>query len=98
MAVITTKVEKYDTNLNGVVKVEGKDYSFENLIKDETVEVELSKDKSKVILKRILSESKYRVKPNCSIYNKCGGCNLSGSYRDSHYQQPSAIAVRHCCD
>ena len=76
MAVITTKVEKYDTNLNGVVKVEGKEYSFDNLIKDETVEIEVSKDKSKVIFKKIIDESKHRIKPNCSIYNKCGGCNL----------------------
>ena len=39
MAVITTKVEKYDTNLNGVVKVEGKEYSFENLIKKDNCKI-----------------------------------------------------------
>ena len=76
MPIIKTKVEKYDSNLKGVVFCNNKEYSLENLIKDEEVEIEIAKDSSRVSLKRILKESCNRVKPDCPIYSKCGGCNL----------------------
>lgn len=76
MPLVKTIVEKYDNNLKGVVFYNNKEYSLDNLIKDEEVEIEISKDTSKVLLKRILKESQSRIKPECGIYNKCGGCNL----------------------
>ena len=76
MPIIKTIVEKYDNNLKGVVFYNNKEYSLPNLIKDEEVELEVSKDSSRVVVKKILKESPNRIKPACGIYNKCGGCNL----------------------
>lgn len=76
MPLVKTKVEKYNSDLKGVVAYNNKEYVLDNLIKDEEVEFEISKDSNKVILKRILKESPNRVKPKCDIYNKCGGCSL----------------------
>lgn len=76
MPIINTKVVKYNNDLQGTVIIDGKEYSFDNLVKDEQVEIEISKDKSRVSVKRICTSSPNRVKPVCGIYNKCGGCSL----------------------
>lgn len=76
MPIINTKVIKYNNDLQGCVLIDGKEYAFDNLVKDELVEVEFSKDKSKFQVKRICDQSSNRVKPICGIYNKCGGCSL----------------------
>ena len=41
MPIIKTKVEKYDSNLKGVVICSNKEYSLDNLVKDEEVEIEI---------------------------------------------------------
>ena len=76
MPIINTKVVKYNNDLQGTVIIDGKEYSFDNLVQDEQVEIEISKDKSRVSVKRICTSSPNRVKPVCGIYNKCGGCSL----------------------
>ena len=76
MPTFNAKVVKYNNDLQGTVIIDGKEYSFDNLVKDEQVEIEMSKDKSRVTVKRICSSSPNRVKPNCGIYDKCGGCSL----------------------
>lgn len=76
MPLVKTKVEKYNNDLKGVVTYNNKEYALDNLILNEEVEIEISKDSKKVTLKRILKESPNRIKPKCGIYNKCGGCSL----------------------
>lgn len=76
MPLVKTKVEKYNSDLNGVVTYNNKEYALDNLIINEEVELEISKDSNKVTLKKILNESPNRVQPKCNIYNKCGGCSL----------------------
>ena len=76
MPQIKTKVEKYNNDLKGVVSYNNKDYALDNLIVGEEVELEISKDQSRVSLKKVLTESPNRIKPECGIYNKCGGCSL----------------------
>ena len=76
MPLVKTKIEKYNSDLKGVVTYNNKEYALDNLIINEEVELEISKDSNKVILKKILKESPSRVKQKCDIYNKCGGCSL----------------------
>ena len=76
MPLAKTKVEKYNSDLKGIISCNNKEYAHDNLIQDEEVEIEISKDANKVVLKRILKESSNRIKPECGIYNKCGGCSL----------------------
>ena len=76
MPQVKTKVEKYNNDLKGVISYNNKEYAIDNLIVGEEVELDISKDQSRVNLKKVLKESSNRVKPECGIYNKCGGCSL----------------------
>ena len=76
MPLVKTKIEKYNSDLKGVVTYNNKEYALDNLIINEEVELEISKDSNRVTLKKILKESPSRVQPKCDIYNKCGGCSL----------------------
>ena len=76
MPQVKTKVEKYNNDLKGVISYNNKEYAIDNLIVGEEVELDISKDQSRVNLKKVLKESSNRVKPKCGIYNKCGGCSL----------------------
>ena len=73
---ITTKVINYDSAFKGIIEVKGKNYKLDNVLKDEVVDIDISKDGKNVILKQIKTASSKRVKPVCPIYNKCGGCSL----------------------
>lgn len=73
---LTTKVTKYDAQFKGIVEVKNKEFSLDNVIKDETIEVDLSKDLTKINIKQIISKSDKRINPPCKIYDKCGGCSL----------------------
>ena len=63
----------------GIFDYEGKTYFVDDLLPDEKAIVETTfsfgKIKETKVLKR-LSDSKYRVKPLCKYYHKCGGCQL----------------------
>ena len=73
---ITSKVINYDTSFKGIIEVKGKTYKLDNVLKDEVVDVDITKDGKNAILKQIKIVSSKRVKPVCPIYNKCGGCSL----------------------
>lgn len=73
---ITSKVINYDTSFKGIIEVKGKTYKLDNVLKDEVVDVDITKDGKNAILKQIKTVSSKRVKPVCPIYNKCGGCSL----------------------
>ena len=63
----------------GIFDFEGKTYFVDDLLPDEKAIVETTfsfgKIKETKVIKR-LSDSKYRVKPLCKYYHKCGGCQL----------------------
>lgn len=72
---ITTKVLKYDSLFKGIIEVKGKEYKIDKVVKDEVLDIDLTKD-GKIIVKQIKETSKKRIKPSCEIYKKCGGCSL----------------------
>lgn len=76
MPLVKTTIEKYNTDLKGVIVYNNKEYALDNVIVGEEVEIEASKDLKRLSLKRVLKESSSRVKPQCGIYDKCGGCSL----------------------
>lgn len=76
MPLVKTTIEKYNSDLKGVIVYNNKEYALDNVIVGEEVEIEASKDLKRLSLKRVLKESSNRVKPQCGIYDKCGGCSL----------------------
>ena len=65
----------YNTELYGLVNIDGKNLPINNTIKGETIEVSLN-NKKNLKLEKVLEPSNYRITPPCNIYNKCGGCKL----------------------
>ena len=65
----------YNTELSGLVNIDGKILPINNTIKGETIEVSLN-NKKNLKLEKVLEPSNYRITPPCNIYNKCGGCKL----------------------
>lgn len=73
----TVKVDKYNKDLRGCVSINRNSYPVKGTILDELVEVEVISGKNKTVnLRKVVKPSKYRVKPLCPIYQKCGGCSL----------------------
>lgn len=73
----TVKVDKYNKDLRGCVSINRNSYPVKGTILDELVEVEVINGKNKTVnLRKVVKPSKYRVKPLCPIYQKCGGCSL----------------------
>ncbi|MFC3039183.1 23S rRNA (uracil(1939)-C(5))-methyltransferase RlmD [Virgibacillus xinjiangensis] len=62
----------------GIVQWEGKQLEIEHLLPGETAEITMSTSGRYVNseLKRIITPSKDRVRPICSYYYDCGGCQL----------------------
>lgn len=63
----------------GIAKIDGYTIFIKNALIGEKVKIKLIKANKnfgfgKIV--EIIKESKYRVKPFCSCYEKCGGCNL----------------------
>ena len=65
----------YNTELSGLVNIDGKNLPINNTIKGETIEVSLN-NKKNLKLEKVLEPSNYRITPPGNIYNKCGGCKL----------------------
>ncbi|CAK7035397.1 23S rRNA (uracil(1939)-C(5))-methyltransferase RlmD [Tissierella sp.] len=67
-----------DEEGKGIVKLKGKEFHIANLLEDETAIIEVVKNKNVETVKLIEmeEESKYRVKPSCPYFNKCGGCQI----------------------
>lgn len=76
----TVKVEKYNKDLRGCVNINHNIYPVNGTILDEVVEVEINNNKNNkfktINLRKVIKPSKYRIKPICPIYQKCGGCSL----------------------
>jgi len=63
----------------GVGKVEGFTVFVPGVIKGEKVRAKILKVDKKFAfgkLIEIIEKSKFRVKPKCDIYEKCGGCQI----------------------
>ncbi len=58
----------------GIIEIDKKKITVQNLLKDEEALVEVSKKEVKV--KQILTSSKERQKVNCHVYDRCGGCQM----------------------
>ena len=72
---INCKVIGYNDNLKGYVVIDDKEYSLNNVIKDELINLDLSKE-GKITRYFIKNKSINRINPPCNIYEKCGGCSL----------------------
>ena len=73
------KIEKYGTNGEGIALCNGKVVFVPFALKDEEVQLEISKDNksfSCAKLTQIISPSKNRVEPVCPYFAKCGGCQI----------------------
>lgn len=69
----------------GVGKINGKVVFIENLLIGETAECEIIKEEKNYYTAKavnILNPSPYRTKPDCPVYDKCGGCD----YRHASYE------------
>ncbi len=63
----------------GIVKHEGFCFFVKDCLPDEVIEahvVSLKKNYGFAIVKNFIEKSKSRVNPPCSVYKKCGGCQL----------------------
>lgn len=71
-------VKDYDLNLKGVVTINKKDYSLNNCILGETLDLETSGKFSNEKIDKVFIKSKSpnRIKPKCPIFISCGGCCL----------------------
>ena len=71
-----TKVIKYDEELKGIININNNEYHIPSVFINEEIDISFSKDKKSVILNKIITPSKERITPKCSICHKCGGCSL----------------------
>jgi len=72
------KIKDYDDNLKGLVVLNKKTFSLNNVIVGEDVDIETSgqKEKEKIEKVKLLTFSQSRIKPRCEVFLKCGGCTL----------------------
>lgn len=76
---------------HGVVKVEGKVCFVPFVCEDETVEIEVLKEKKHFSfgeVKRILKSSPDRIEPKCPYYGTCGGCQFQ------HIRYPQQLEIK----
>lgn len=71
--------ENYTHDGQGVVKADGYPIFVKGIIRGEKANIQIMKDKKTYAFGRIaelLEVSEHRVKPECPVYGKCGGCQL----------------------
>ncbi|MCR5605651.1 MAG: 23S rRNA (uracil(1939)-C(5))-methyltransferase RlmD, partial [Treponema sp.] len=79
---------------NCIGKINGKTVFVPYAIPGETLEVEITEEKQDYDMAKIVSivkASPHRVKPECPLYQKCGGCNMM--HIDKDYQRELRIGV-----
>ena len=74
----SVKPTYYDESLKAVVKLPKTKLTLSGAIVGELLNVETvgSYEKEKVQKIQIIEKSPFRVKPECKVYDKCGGCAL----------------------
>ena len=70
------KVDKLNDNFQYEYILNNKPYFISGVLQDEVIEVSINKEKRFIKVDKIIETSKHRIKPNCDIYDKCGGCKL----------------------
>lgn len=76
-AVVT--IESVDIEGKGIARIDGKAIFIPGVIPEETVEIEIYKQKPKFDLARVvklINPSLKRVTPECPNFGTCGGCSL----------------------
>lgn len=74
-----TKIIKLNHQGKGITYINDKITFVTNALKDEEVNIEITKENKKyneAIVTSYITSSPSRVTPACPYYNKCGGCNL----------------------
>ena len=73
------KIEKLDHQGRGIGYLEDKIVFVDNSLPGEMVEIEITKDNSKIKEAKVINYidmSNERIESNCPYYEECGGCNL----------------------
>ncbi len=73
------RIEKLDNFGNGIVHIDNKIVFVKRALPDELVDIDIYKEKKDIAFARIINiiePSKDRIKPICSYYDRCGGCDL----------------------
>lgn len=73
------KIESVDIEGKGIARIDGKTIFIPGVLPDETIEIEIYKQKPKFDLARalnIVTSSPNRVEPECPNFGTCGGCSL----------------------
>ena len=76
---MVVKIEKLDHFGRGIAYINDKICFIDNALKDEIVEIKITKDHKKYCIGKVeyyIELSKERVNSDCNIFNECGGCNL----------------------
>ncbi len=87
-------IEKMVTGGDCIAEYEGKKVFVPYAIPGEKVRVEIvknEKDYMRAEIKEIIEKSPHRVIPFCSLYGKCGGCNLQ--HIDSEHQAKLRLEI-----
>lgn len=80
------KITKLDNFAQGIARVNEKVLFVPKTLKDEVVDVEIVKDKTKYTegrLNKVITSSSKRKKSKCLFFDSCSGCNL----RHTSYQE-----------
>lgn len=75
---VKVKCMAMDEEGKGIVKIRGKEVHVPGLIEGESAIVEVDQKRDFISAKavKIEEKSKYRVTPKCTLFNRCGGCQL----------------------
>ncbi|MGN0305504.1 MAG: 23S rRNA (uracil(1939)-C(5))-methyltransferase RlmD [Lachnospiraceae bacterium] len=78
-AVCQVKIEDMGENGEGIGKVDGYTLFIKDAVIGDVVEAKMMKVKKHYAyarLERVITPSPFRVRPRCSFYRQCGGCQL----------------------
>ncbi len=73
------RIEKLDNFGNGIAHINNKIVFVKRALPNELVDIEIYKEKKEIAFAKIVNiiePSKDRIKPICSYYDRCGGCDL----------------------
>ena len=74
---VVAEIQDLDYQGLGVSKIQGKTWFIENALPTEKVEAVVTDEKRQyglAIAQKWLQKSSQRVEPQCSYYERCGGC------------------------
>ena len=72
-------INKFDHFGRGIGKLDNKVIFIDKALPNEIVEINITKTKKNYLegkIEKLIKKSKYRIKPICPFYDKCGGCNF----------------------